>query len=84
VELRLLHLRDASKVDMRVELSGATYNSPIFLCPTSGERSFHPDGELAVARAARARGTLQVLSMATSIVIEDVNAALGRPVWYQL
>ncbi|MGD0966248.1 MAG: alpha-hydroxy acid oxidase [Candidatus Acidiferrales bacterium] len=84
VELRPRRLRDASKVDMRVELFGTTYDSPIFLCPTSGERSFHPDGELAVARAARARGTLQVLSMATSIVIEDVNAALGRPVWYQL
>ncbi len=84
VEFRPRRLCDASKVDMRVELFGTTYNSPIFLCPTSGERSFHPDGELAVARAAKARGTLQVLSMATSIVIEEVNAALGRPVWYQL
>jgi isopentenyl diphosphate isomerase/L-lactate dehydrogenase-like FMN-dependent dehydrogenase len=60
------------------------YNSPIFLCPTGGERSFHTDGELAVARAAAARGTLQCLSTMTSTAIEDVNKALGRPVWYQL
>jgi isopentenyl diphosphate isomerase/L-lactate dehydrogenase-like FMN-dependent dehydrogenase len=84
LELRPRRLRDATKVDMRVDLFGTTYNSPIFTCPTGGEKSFHPDGELAVARAAKARGTLQVLSTSTSTGIEDVNKALGRPVWYQL
>ena len=69
---------------MRVDLFGTTYNSPIFTCPTGGQKSFHPDGELAVARAAKARGTLQFLSTATSTAVEEVNAALGRPVWYQL
>jgi len=84
VELRPRRLRDATKVDMRVDLFGATYNSPVFLCPTGGEKSFFPEGEVAVARAAKARGTLQILSSATSTGIEDVNKALGRPVWYQL
>jgi isopentenyl diphosphate isomerase/L-lactate dehydrogenase-like FMN-dependent dehydrogenase len=84
LQLRPRRLRDATKVDMRVELFGTTYNSPIFLCPTGGERSFAPEGELAVARAAKARGTLQFLSTATSTGVEDVNKALGRPVWYQL
>jgi 4-hydroxymandelate oxidase len=84
VQLRPRRLRDATKVDMRVELFGTVYNSPIFLCPTGGEKSFHADGEIAVARAAKARGTLQFLSTATSTGVEDVNKALGRPVWYQL
>jgi len=84
LQLRPRRLRDATKVDMRVELFGTTYNSPIFLCPTGGEKSFAPEGELAVARAAKARGTLQFLSTATSTGVEDVNKALGRPVWYQL
>jgi 4-hydroxymandelate oxidase len=84
IELRPRRLRDATKVDMRVDLFGTVYNSPIFLCPTGGEKSFFPEGELAVARAARARGTLQILSTATSTAVEDVNRALGRPVWYQL
>jgi len=84
VQLRPRRLRDATLVDTRVELFGTTYDSPIFLCPTGGERSFHPDGELAVARAAAKRGTLQVLSTMTSTPIEEVNRALGRPVWYQL
>ncbi len=84
VQLRPSRLHDATKVDMRVELFGTTYNSPIFTCPTGGEKSFDPDGELAVARAAKARGTLQALSTATSTGVEDVCKALGRPVWYQL
>ena len=84
VQLRPRRLFDATKVDMRADLWGTTYDSPIFLCPTGGERSFNPDGELSVARAAKARGTLQVLSSSASTGVEDVNRALGRPVWYQL
>jgi len=84
VELRPRRLVNATKVDMRTELWGTTYNSPVFLCPTGGEKSFHPEGELAVARAAKARGTLQVLSSSTSTGVEDVNQAHGQPVWYQL
>jgi 4-hydroxymandelate oxidase len=84
IELRPRRLRDATKVDMRVELFGTTYNSPIFLCPTGGEKSFFPEGELAVARAAKAHGTLQVLSTMTSVAVEDVNKELGRPVWQQI
>jgi 4-hydroxymandelate oxidase len=84
VQLRPRRLRDATKVDMRTDLFGTVYNSPIFTCPTGGEKSFDPDGELAVARATKARGTMQMLSTSTSTGVEDVNAAHGRPVWYQL
>ncbi len=83
VQLRPRRLRDATKVDMRVELFGTVYDSPIFLCPTSGHKAFNPGGEIAVASAAKARGTLQFLSTATSTGVEDVNKALGRPVWQQ-
>jgi 4-hydroxymandelate oxidase len=84
IELRPRRLRDATKVDMRVELFGTTYSSPIFLCPTGGEKSFNLGGEVFVAQAAKARGTLQFLSTATSTPVEEVNKALGRPVWQQL
>lgn len=84
VQLRPRRLRDATKVDMRTDLFGTVYNSPIFTCPTGGEKFFHPDGELGVARATKARGTMQILSTSTSTGVEEVNAAHGRPVWYQL
>ncbi len=84
IQLRPRRLRDATKVDMRTDLFGTVYNTPIFTCPTGGEKSIHADGELGVARATKSRGTMQMLSTATSTGVEDVNAAHGRPVWYQL
>ena len=84
VQLRPRRLRDPRQGDMTIDLFGTVYASPIYLCPTGGEKSFHADGELAVARAAKARNTLQVLSTAASTGIEDVNKALGRPAWYQV
>src|SRR5437660_51339 len=72
VQLRPRRLRDATKVDMRTELFGETFSSPIFLCPTGGEKSIHPDGELGVARAAKTRATMQMLSTSSSTGVEEV------------
>jgi isopentenyl diphosphate isomerase/L-lactate dehydrogenase-like FMN-dependent dehydrogenase len=69
---------------MKTNLFGTVYNSPIFTCPTSGEGAFHAEAELAVARATKDRGTLQMLSTMASTAVEDVCAAHGRPVWFQL
>jgi isopentenyl diphosphate isomerase/L-lactate dehydrogenase-like FMN-dependent dehydrogenase len=77
-------LNDVSRVDTTVELFGAKYDSPIFVCPTGGNRFFHPDGELAVARAARAGNHLQILSTSSNYSVEDVTKARGAPVWFQL
>jgi isopentenyl diphosphate isomerase/L-lactate dehydrogenase-like FMN-dependent dehydrogenase len=69
---------------MQIDVFGVMYDSPIFTCPTSGEKLLHPDGELAVARATKARGTLQMLSTHSSTGLEEVNSAHGKPVWFQL
>ncbi len=84
VQLRPRRLVDATKVDMRTDLFGTVYNSPIFLCPTGHQKAFHPEGELAVAQGAKGRGTLMVLSSSTTTGVEDVGKVLGRPPWYQL
>ena len=39
---------------------GRRYDSPIFICPTASNRAFHPDGEVAVAKAARSGNHLQI------------------------
>jgi isopentenyl diphosphate isomerase/L-lactate dehydrogenase-like FMN-dependent dehydrogenase len=75
---------DTTKLDTRVELFGETWPTPIFLAPASSQKAFHPEGVLAVARAARVRNHLQLLSTLTSDPIEEVNAARGQPVWFQL
>jgi 4-hydroxymandelate oxidase len=77
-------LHDVSKVDMSVEIFGTRCDSPIFVCPTGGNQFFHPDGELAVARAALAGNHLQILSTSSNYSVEDVTKARGAPIWFQL
>jgi len=45
---------------------------------------FHPEGEVAVARAAKTKNALQVLSTVTNFSVEDVATARGGPGWFQL
>jgi 4-hydroxymandelate oxidase len=77
-------LNDVSKVDTSIELFGTRYDSPIFVCPTGGNQFFHPDGEVAVAKAARAGNHLQILSTSSNFSVEDVTKARGAPIWFQL
>src|SRR5262245_32616265 len=83
-QLRARRLVDVSKVDTSVTLFGKTGETPIVLCPVSGHRMYNPQGELATARAAKAKKHLQVLSTMTTTPVEEVNAARGEPVWFQL
>src|SRR5579862_7340334 len=83
-QLRPRRMVDVSKVDMKVNILGVEYDSPIVLAPVGGQRSFHDEGEVAVARAAKAGNHLQILSNMTSIGVEDVTKARGAPIWMQL
>ena len=82
--MRVRRLVDVGQVDTSVTLFGVKYDTPIVLAPVSSQKAFHPDGELAVARAARATRHLQILSTVASTAVEPVNEARGEPVWYQL
>jgi isopentenyl diphosphate isomerase/L-lactate dehydrogenase-like FMN-dependent dehydrogenase len=82
--LRPRRLVDVSKTDTSVEIFGVKYATPIFICPTGGNKAYHPEGEMAVARAAKAGGHLEMLATPASTSIEDAMAARGAPVWYQL
>jgi isopentenyl diphosphate isomerase/L-lactate dehydrogenase-like FMN-dependent dehydrogenase len=45
---------------------------------------FHPEGEVAVARAAKTAGQLQILSTASARSLDQVIEARGDPVWFML
>jgi isopentenyl diphosphate isomerase/L-lactate dehydrogenase-like FMN-dependent dehydrogenase len=83
-QLRPRRFVDVSRLEMSVELFGVRYNSPIVLCPVGSQKAFHPDGEVGAARAAQAKGNLQILSTQTSYGVEEVIKARGGPIWYQL
>src|SRR6202790_2094016 len=60
--------------DLATTVMGQPVALPVIISPT-GVQAVHPDGEVAVARAAAARGTVMGLSSFASKPIEDVVAA---------
>jgi 4-hydroxymandelate oxidase len=83
-ELRPRRLVDVSEIDISAEIFGAKYDSPIVIAPIGSNRAFHPDAEIAVAKAAKLGNHLQILSTVATTSIEDAIAARGAPVWFQL
>ncbi|HMB36629.1 MAG TPA: alpha-hydroxy acid oxidase [Methylomirabilota bacterium] len=84
LQIRPRRLVDVSRVDTSTELFGVTWKTPIILAPVGSQKAFHPEGEIAVARAAGVRNHLQILSTAATASVEAVASARGGPIWYQL
>jgi heme/flavin dehydrogenase (mycofactocin system) len=63
-----------AKRDLATTVMGQPISFPVMISPT-GVQAVHPDGEVAVARAAAARGTAMGLSSFASKPIEEVVAA---------
>jgi L-lactate dehydrogenase (cytochrome) len=66
------YLVDVGHVDASTEVLGQRVSMPLLLAPAALHKVFHPGGELAVARAAAAHGTMQFLSAMASTALEDV------------
>lgn len=64
----------AAERSLNTHVMGQDISMPVIISPT-GVQAVHPDGELAVARAAAARGTAIGLSSFASKPVEDVAAA---------
>jgi pre-mycofactocin synthase len=60
--------------DLATTVLGQPISLPVIISPT-GVQAVHPDGEVAVARAAAARGTVMGLSSFASKPVEEVVAA---------
>ena len=86
---RVLH--GTGNPELGTVLLGAQLSMPVLVAPTAFHRLAHPDGERATVRAAVAAGTIMVVSMCSTIAIEQVAAearfAAGASevnLWFQL
>jgi 4-hydroxymandelate oxidase len=84
IQLRPRRLIDITKADLRVELFGHEYPTPIVFAPIGNQKAFYAEGEMPVARAARSRKALQILSTAANTSVEQITETVGHPIWYQL
>ncbi|MCK2216768.1 alpha-hydroxy-acid oxidizing protein [Actinomadura sp. ATCC 31491] len=78
-------LRGAGPADPAITLLGRPAALPVVIAPTAFHRLADPEGERATARAAAAAGTVMIVSMASTVAVEDVAAAApGARLWFQL
>jgi len=84
-ELRPRVLVDVDEVSTATTVLGTELAMPLLVAPTAFQRLAHPDGELAMARAAAAAGTVMCLSSLASVTPAELAAAApGAPQWFQL
>ena len=83
--LRPRVLVDTSAVSTATELFGAPLATPLLVAPVAYQRLAHPDGEIGMASAAAAAGTVLCLStLATTTPAELAAAAPPGRRWFQL
>ena len=70
--------------DIGARVLGFDISMPVIISPAGGLRVGHRDGEVGVARAAGAAGTIEIVSTVTATSIEDITRASTGPIFYQL
>ncbi|HEY0317177.1 MAG TPA: alpha-hydroxy acid oxidase [Solirubrobacterales bacterium] len=83
--LRPRVLNDVSEVTTAAELLGGPVSMPVLVAPVAYQRLLDPEGEVGMARAAAAAGTVMCLStLATARPSEVAAAAPAGRRWFQL
>jgi 4-hydroxymandelate oxidase len=83
----LLHYRVLAGVgerDLGTTVLGQKISMPICVAPTAFHKLACEEGEIATARAAKAAGTLFILSSLSNTAMEKVFAEAASPRWFQL
>jgi len=77
-------LVDVGTIDTRTRLFGQPLDWPVIVAPTGASQLFHPEGEMAMARAADACKSVYTLSTMSNHSIEQVGAVGETPKLFQL
>jgi 4-hydroxymandelate oxidase len=75
---------DVSSVSTATEFLGVVTPAPVLLAPCAYAGHAHPEGEIAVARAAGRTGAVYVVSSASTQPPDAIAATTSAPAWFQL
>jgi 4-hydroxymandelate oxidase len=83
--LRPRVLADITSIDTTTSLLGERVPAPFYVSPVARHGVFHPDGEVATARAAAADGVLGVYATLSTRSLEEIaRASANASRWFQL
>ena len=90
IGLRPRVMRGAEPANLETTIVGRQISLPVLVAPTAFHKLAHPEGECATARAAAAAGTIMIVSMASTVAIEEVATAWRQKaggqgnLWFQI
>ncbi len=84
VELRQRVLKNVETLDLTTELFGEKLAMPVMLSPVGLTGMYARRGEVQAARACAARGVPFIQSTVSVCSIEEISAAVAKPIWFQL
>ncbi|MFJ6139144.1 alpha-hydroxy acid oxidase [Kitasatospora sp. NPDC092286] len=84
LRLRQRVLRDMSEIEPGTRVLGQRLALPVMISPLGMLSLFHPQADLAFARAAERAGTVLVHSAWSACSLEEVVAAAPKSIWAQI
>ena len=84
-QIRPRRLVDVSKIDTSVSLFGVDWKSPIMIAPVGFQGLFHPDGEIATAKAAHQSKHQMIVSTVSNASYSEIAQEFDQQKpWFQL
>lgn len=83
-QIRPRRLVDVSTIDTSLTIFGEQLKSPVILSPVGMQKLFHPEGEIASAKAAQSKGHAFIASTVSSCSFVDISNAVDKAPWFQL
>ncbi len=77
-------LQSATQPSLTTTILDKTIDLPIILAPTGSQKLTHPEGELAVRRAADQANTIMTVATTSTYSMEAICNAGSSPIWFQL
>ena len=84
IQLRPRFLTDVSNRDSSIQIFGKKTELPFILSPSGMATIAHPQGELAVAKAAGRCGAIFCVSTASGYTLEQIAEVSDARLWFQL
>ncbi|KAH7242108.1 FMN-dependent dehydrogenase-domain-containing protein [Fusarium tricinctum] len=86
VMIRPRILRNVTNINFKTNILGFDSSAPFFISPAAMARLAHPDGELALSRAAAEQGIIQCISSNASFSLKSIVQAVpsSQPFFFQL
>ena len=84
IQIRARRLIDVTNISTNVKLFGQTLENPIILSPVGFQKFFHPDGEIASAKASVKKKHQMIVSSVSNYSVNEIADQSQANLWFQL